>query len=212
MKPGLIILLNGTSSSGKTTLATMVQQLRARPIQLMSLDQFRDGMAGRFRGFNSAPGEPGDDGLNIVPIERDGQIATDVRFGAYGREVLKGMRRAIAAFARTGNDVIVDDVFLVEDALDDYLVAFEGLDVLFVGVRCNLDVIEKRESSRPGRFPGTGRTHFESVHAGCRYDIEVDTATMDPRRCAEVVLALESASQRVFDELRGARHHVAEAR
>ncbi len=211
MTPGQIILLNGTSSSGKTTLATMVQQIRPRPIQLMSLDQFRDGMAGRFRGFNSASGEPGDQGLNIVPIEHDGQLATDVRFGPYGRDVLRGMRRAIAAFARTGNDVIVDDVFLVEDALDDYLEVFEDLDVLFVGVRCNLDVIEERESTRPGRFPGTASTHFHSVHAGCEYDVEVDTATMNRRLCAETVLECEAQYPRVFESLRRARHQVADA-
>ena len=51
-----VILLNGSSSSGKTTLAETLQQLLPEPYQYIGLDQFRDGMPERVRGLN-APGE-----------------------------------------------------------------------------------------------------------------------------------------------------------
>jgi chloramphenicol 3-O-phosphotransferase len=38
---GQIILLNGCSSAGKTTLAIKLQQLLQAPYQHMALDQFR---------------------------------------------------------------------------------------------------------------------------------------------------------------------------
>ena len=204
MSAGTIILLNGSSSSGKTTLARAIQQLSPEPVQHIALDQFRDGMSGRYRGMNSAADEPGARGLNVVP--RDGMTA--LRFGDIGRLTLKGMRRAAAAFAATGIDVVVDDLLLEPDFLADYLDVFAGHDVIFTGVRCDLETVTARERARPGRFPGTAASHFHQVHAGCRYDVEVDTAKSTPRECAEQVLAVRQAPRRAteFDRLRKGEH------
>ena len=197
---GSIILLNGCSSAGKTTLAQAIQEASPQPLQCMALDHFRDGMPGKYRGMNSAPGEPGARGLNVVP--RDGR--TELRFGDVGIAMLRGMRRAIAAFAAAGVDVVVDDLLLERDFLLDYLEAFAGLDVVFVGVRCDLATVNMREGSRPGRFPGTAAAHFLRVHEDCEYDVEVDTATCSPREGARQVIAIRQALPRptAFDRLR----------
>ena len=198
--PGSIILLNGCSSAGKTTLAQAIQEASPQPVQYMALDHFRDGMPGKYRGMNSSPDEPGARGLNIIP--RDGR--TELRFGDVGLAVLRGMRRAIAAFAAAGVDVVVDDLLLERDFLLDYLEAFAGLDVVFVSVRCDLATVNLRESSRPGRFPGTAAAHFHRVHEGCVYDVEVDTADCTPREGACDVIAVAQALPRptAFDRLR----------
>jgi chloramphenicol 3-O phosphotransferase len=202
--PGKIILLNGSSSAGKTTLAIALQQLLPEPYQHIALDQFRDGLAGRYRGLNSPEGAPGARGLNVVPVERGNERVTEVRFGDIGKRMLRGMRRAIAAFAREGNNVIIDDLMLEEEFLFDYLEALEGLSVLFVGVKCPLDVVNARESRRPGRFPGTATSHFDRVHSHSIYDIEVDTSRAAPLECArEIVARLQSGPPpAAFDELR----------
>ena len=71
----------------------------------------------------------------------------------------------------------------------DYRAALAGLNVWFVGVRCALGVVEQREALRPGRFPGTANSHFESVHAhGLDYDLEVDTSENDPNTCARQIM------------------------
>ena len=188
---GRVILLNGSSSAGKTTLAYAIQRLSTAPIQHISLDQFRDGMCGRFRGMNSKPGEPGARGLNVTPAPGP---TTELSFGDVGQLTLRGMRRAIAAFAAVGIDVVADDLLLEPSFLADYLVALDGLAVTFVGVRCPLAVVDERERARPGRFPGTAKAHFERVHAGCRYDVEVDTSELSPRQCASAVLAAVEAA------------------
>jgi chloramphenicol 3-O-phosphotransferase len=48
MASGRIIFLNGSSSAGKTTLASTLQQLLDEPYQHIALDQFRDGLPGRY--------------------------------------------------------------------------------------------------------------------------------------------------------------------
>ena len=117
---GRIILLNGSSSSGKTTLALTLQRVLAEPWQHVALDQFRDGMPGKVRGLNSPAGTPGDQGLNIVPIDQDGERVTEIRFGAFGEAVLRAMRRAVAELAYQGVNVIIDDLLFKPDYLGDY--------------------------------------------------------------------------------------------
>lgn len=184
-----LILLNGSSSAGKTTLAHALQQLLTEPYQHIALDQFRDGMPGRFRGFNSPPDSPGGRGLNIVPVDTHEGRLTHIRFGSYGEQMLTGMRRAIAAFARVGNNVIIDDLLFKRDYLTDYVDALAGLDTWFIGVRCSRDVVQERESRRAGRFPGTAISHYRQVHAhGAAYDLEVDTSATTPRLCAQAII------------------------
>ncbi|MCC5886863.1 MAG: AAA family ATPase [Gammaproteobacteria bacterium] len=204
MSAGRIILLNGSSSAGKTTLARAIQVARREPWFHLALDQFRDGMPPAYRGLNSPEGTPGARGLNVVPIDHDGGRVTAIRFGDVGRRMLQGMHRAIAAFAAAGNDVIIDDLFLETDTLDDYLDALDGFWVLFVAVRAPLDVVQEREASRPGRFPGTALSHFEAVHAHGIYDLEIDTRQNSPEACAAAVSArLDAhAPPTAFDELR----------
>jgi len=195
MSAGRIILLNGSSSAGKTTLAITLQQLLPDPWHHIALDQFRDGMAGRYRGLNSASGAAGARGLNVVPVPRGAERVTDIQFGDIGKRMLRGMRRAIAAFAREGNNVIIDDLMFEPAFLADYLEALDGLDVLFVGVRCPLEVVNAREAKRPGRFPGTATSHFDRIHSHSIYDIEVDTGATTPRQCAQLIIARLHAPQ-----------------
>ena len=186
--PGRVILLNGSSSSGKTTLALTLQRILSEPWQHVALDQFRDGLPGKVRGLNSPPGTPGDQGLNIVPVDLNGARVTEIRFGAFGEAVLRAMRRTVAALAQQGVNVVVDDLLFKPAYLADYREVLEGLDVWFVGVRCAKGVVEEREAKRPGRFPGTAISHFETVHAhGLDYDIEVDTSHCDPSSCARQI-------------------------
>ncbi len=202
MGTGKIIFLNGSSSAGKTTLAVMLQQLLDEPYQHIALDQFRDGMPGRYRGLNSPAGTPGDLGLNVVPTEKKGELLTHIRFGEHGEQVLRGMRRAIAAFAREGNNIIVDDLLFKPEYLLDYAEALYDLDAWLIGVRCSLEVVNERERQRPGRFPGTATSHFHEVHAhGADYDLEVDTSRTTPRECAERVIARLSQPPEVLKQL-----------
>ncbi|XOV88530.1 MAG: chloramphenicol phosphotransferase CPT family protein [Pseudomonadota bacterium] len=187
MVTGKIIFLNGTSSAGKTTLAHALQEVLAEPYLHMALDQFRDGMPARFRGLNSPAGTDGDRGLNVIPVTDVDRPYTLVRFGETGQRILRGMRRAIAALVREGNNVIIDDIILEPSFLEDYLAVFAGLSVYFVGVMCPVAVIGERERSRPGRFPGTARGHLDVCHAHGIYDIEVDTSAASPAECASLV-------------------------
>jgi chloramphenicol 3-O phosphotransferase len=96
------------------------------------------------------------------------------------------MRFAIAAMARHGNDLIVDDVLLGRDTAE-YGEALAGLTVHWVGVFAPLDVLEARERERKDRMIGLSRWQFNRVHRGIKYDLEIDTSEASPTECAQLI-------------------------
>jgi chloramphenicol 3-O phosphotransferase len=59
------------------------------------------------------------DGFAFETIEEDGLPAVIVKTGPVGERLVRGRRRAVAAMAAAGNELIVDDV-LMDGAADDY--------------------------------------------------------------------------------------------
>jgi chloramphenicol 3-O phosphotransferase len=199
------IFLNGCSSAGKTTLALKLQQLLPEPYQHIALDQYRDGMPMRVRGLNAPVGTEGALGLNVVPVEQDGEWVTQIQFGDYGERVLSAMRRSVALFSELGLPVIVDDLLFKPEYLRDYVRVLNPATTWFIGVQCALDVVNQRESHRPGRFPGTATSHFHQVHAhGEIYDLEVDTSAESPRQVAERIIDRLRAPPQAFARMRAA--------
>ena len=92
-------------------------------------------------------------------------------------------RSCIGALACSGVNVIVDHVLQDPGWLEECVEHLADLDVLFVGVRCPLEELERREGQRE-REAGTARKQYEVVHAHGVYDVEVDTAASSPMECA----------------------------
>ena len=99
---GNVIFLNGCSSAGKTTLALELQKLSKEHYQYIALDQFRDGLPPGLKRINSPKDDPGYRGLNVVPEIKNGQPVTSIKFGDYGEEVLKVMRRSVSQLGKSG--------------------------------------------------------------------------------------------------------------
>ena len=53
--------------------------------------------------------------------------------GSVGQRLAAGMRAALAVFARAGNDVLVDDVFIDPAWLDEWRTGLSGIELLLVG-------------------------------------------------------------------------------
>lgn len=181
MQPGKIIILNGTSCSGKTTLAHALQNALSEPYYALSIDDFQNGFpAGTIQfGDGIDPAEvPG-----WLAVVADGRLV-DLRMGPQGLRFLEGLYASLAAFAAAGNNIIFEDVFYDERALKAALKALQGLPVLLVGVFVPLEVARQREEARGTALPGGAEVYFERVHAHELYDLEVDTAMATPDECA----------------------------
>ena len=185
---GNVIVLNGTSSAGKTTLAKAIQTTADEPYQLFAFDQFRDGLPDRYRGLNSPEGSPGYAGLNVVAAPDDGIVKAFIKLGTHALTMLHGMHQAIASFARTGHHVIVDHYVNHPDAADDLVSTFADLNTTLVRVICDRPELLRRESLRPGRFPGTAETQREIMNECFKYDLTVDSTHTSATALAREVL------------------------
>jgi chloramphenicol 3-O phosphotransferase len=97
------------------------------------------------------------------------------------------MHRMVASLADAGLSVIVDHVLLEEGWLPDLAARLADHDVLFVGVRCPLEVVVQRERDRRDRTIGQAAAQLEVVHRAGGYDLEVDTAVLSPGDAASLI-------------------------
>ena len=196
MSGGNIILLNGTSSAGKTTIAQALQEVMEAPYLHTGIDQFLiEHLPKRLLVYSDGVDPQAADGW--LAVFRDDALA-EVRIGPLGYEYLAGMYRAIAAFAAAGLNVIVDDVIYDERVLGLAVEILPPEQVFFVGIRCLLEVAERREIERGNRARGGARTFHPLVHRHAVYDCEVDSAASTPPACAREI-------QRRLNEHRGPR-------
>lgn len=186
---GRVVILNGTTSSGKSTLVDLFCERRAIQGELWlhtALDEYMGKMPAEYFDVPGFRGRLGAEGFRIV--ERAGRVAFDV--GPTAERVLGAYRRTVATWARHGLDVIVDEVLLGPDPILDWREALAGLSVLWVAVRCSPDVVAQRERARGDRVLGLAAGQARTIHRGVRYGAEVDTTTASP---AASVARLESA-------------------
>jgi chloramphenicol 3-O phosphotransferase len=183
MKNGHVIFLNGTSSSGKTTIAKALQEKLTEPYMYVSIDNFFHMYPERF----------------LRPTSREEAIVLEHLVPA----VLSGLHRSVASLARAGNNVLVDHVLQEDGLLKECVENWVGLDVLFVGIKCPLEVAEQREKERGDRNIGTVRYQFERVHIHDLYDIEIDTSLLNVDECVTRIMELISNKSKApaFQEL-----------
>ncbi|MFD5367020.1 chloramphenicol phosphotransferase CPT [Streptomyces sp. NPDC127103] len=168
-----IIILNGGSSAGKSGIVRCLQAVLPDPWLAFGVDSLIDAMPLRMQSS--------DDGIDF---DADGGVSV----GADFRALEGAWAQGVAAMARAGARVIVDDVFLSGAAAQDRWRTFVGdLDVLWVGVRCDSAVAEGREVARGDRIAGMAAKQADTVHRGVTYDVEVDTTRTESLECARVI-------------------------
>ena len=114
----------------------------------------------------------------------------EVEIGEGFREMEAAWLTGIAAMVRAGARVIVDDVFLGGAASQEHVrTHLEGLEVLWVGVRCAPEIAAGREIARGDRIGGMAASQATLVHEGVTYDVEVNTGTTESIDCAHAIAA-----------------------
>ena len=91
----------------------------------------------------------------------------------------RALHRSIVSFADQGFDLIVDGVLPYghPDSIADALSVFRRYRLCYIGVHCDLDVLEQRERERADRTEGWARRQYQDLHDDEDYDVEVDTTT-----------------------------------
>jgi chloramphenicol 3-O phosphotransferase len=181
--PPQVIVLNGGSSAGKSTIARGLQSVLPAPWLTLGVDTLMQAMPPSLRGSRLG-----------IQFEPDGRIIVGDTF----RTLEAAWYQGFASIVRAGTPLIVDEVFLGGAASQDRLRdALAGLRVLWVGVHCDAATAAAREAAREDRAPGIveggqgpAASQADLVHDGVRYDLEVDTTNASAMDCALVVAEL----------------------
>lgn len=152
---GSIILLNGATSSGKSTLARALQAALDGPFWHLSIDHLLD--------------------AGVLPRERIER--GDFAWAELRPAFFDGFHRCLPVLAEAGNALIVEHIVETEAWRRKLLDLLAPFDVFYVGLHCPLEELERREAARGDRPLGQARIDFASVHAGSLYDLDVDATT-----------------------------------
>ena len=170
-----VIVLNGGSSAGKTGIARCLQAILPRPWLRLSVDDLVAALPPSL--LRPGPG---------IGFGAQGEVTVGDEF----REAEAAWMAGVAAMARAGARVVLDDVFLGGAASQERTrAALAGLDVLWVGVHCDPETVAAREIARGDRPAGMAASQATIVHKDVAYDVEVDTSRAESLDCARLIAA-----------------------
>lgn len=167
-RSGRVILLNGASSAGKSTLARNLRLLLKEEAMIFSMDDYLAMSRGKHETALDAVRESG------LPF-------------------IESFHAAIAEAARKGALVIVDHVIGESGRwIQDLLNRLDGIPRILVRVECRQEVLLERERLRTDRTPAPA--HALRQHAGIHrhfpHDFSIDTSADSPRKCAMRLISL----------------------
>jgi chloramphenicol 3-O phosphotransferase len=162
MTKPITIVLNGTSSSGKSSLAKALVAHIPGPVWIAQVDAIHD----------------------MLHCEQT--LNSDEILTAY-TTIINQLNTLLSNFAETNYAIIVDQVFEQQSWLSDCITALNGRQPIMVGVHCDLADLEQRELARGDRKIGLAKWQFDLVHQGKNYDIEINTSHLATEVAAKYI-------------------------
>ena len=190
--PGTAVVLNGTPRSGKSSIASAIQQMSREPWFNLGADRFIEMTPPRYRpGIGLRPagiaGRAGGERPDLEPLIP---------------AMYEALYDAIAVHLRKGLNVVSDvahhdDYVSLSGILHDCARRLDNLEAYFVGVRCSVDVVWQRRRETWLRdedlpadapVPELVRIWDREVHKLGTYDLEVDTSESSAEESAGQIL------------------------
>jgi chloramphenicol 3-O phosphotransferase len=163
-----VIILNGCSSAGKTTLARALQQRLPRQYLNFSLDSVLNGLP----PSDLAALQLGE------PIQRRGHDFA---------QLVRAYHYAIPGLLQAGCPLILDNAWCERAEKRELLTELAGYRILLVGLHCDLAELQQRELARGDRPPGMAQWEYSRVHQEISYDIELYTTGISAEMNADKV-------------------------
>ncbi len=182
---GMIILLNGVSSAGKSSIAKALQGIWPTPLLELGIDRFISMMPRKYIGL----GPEAQQGFQYVSDRDELGPIVHVKSGWLGHKLLLSIPSIIYSLTQHGYDLVVDEVIEGDERLWNYVQLLNNHRVYFIAVVCNIDTLEERERARQNRPVGMARPQSKIVHGPTRvYDFEIDTTFVSPDTSAQQIL------------------------
>lgn len=180
MTPVNIIVLNGSSCSGKTTLARALQEVFREPYLRLGVDIVHAMLPDRFRDWHNPANE---------------QMV---------KRALTGMHQSAATMADAGNYIILDTVLVNRSAVLECARALTEHRAFFIGLFCDEAELRKRADARGKGLAETALKQAHHIHAHGHYDLKLNTTGKAPGIMAEQIKNMTESrkSPAAFEQLR----------
>lgn len=163
-KKGRIIILNGVSSSGKTTLAKAIQDRSPIPLYKLDIDDFILMSPEKFNDYEH------------------NDFSVQYAFASKFFHVVK-------LFSDMGFDMVVPHMlFKNTDTLKEFKVLLKDYPVLIVNITCPVEELNKRELSRGDRNPGSAEEQLQLLETQFYNSITVNNFESTNEECAEMII------------------------
>lgn len=221
MSLGQIVVVNGTSGSGKSTACELFQKRQQHYWLLYGIDHF---MAQTLPAQFGHHGPRAGEGIEAVPRDpADPQGPLRWHFAPQAMAAFSAMHEWMAATSRQGVNVIFDHLLMTDPpVLQDLVRRAEGLPVLLVTLKPPFEVLERRVAERamtkrmPTDVLGEDAVNkiidrlarlrpwfFEEVYRNTVSDLVIDTSVHAPDAvCAQIEERLAAGPGTAFEELR----------
>jgi chloramphenicol 3-O-phosphotransferase len=218
---GQIVIINGTSGSGKSTAAELFQKRSDDYWLLYGIDHFLAGTQPAQYGHHGPKSREGIHAEPADPANPDGPLKWAL--GPKGVQAFATLHEWIASASRQGCNIVFDHLLMADTpVLADCAWRLEGLPVLLVTLKPPLDVLEKRVAERQmdkklpidllgedavkkivDRLARLRPWFTEVVYANDIADLTIDTAAHGPDEvCAMIEARLAEGPGTAFGRLR----------
>ena len=156
-----VILLNGSSSAGKSSIAKAMKQLlldSGTDVVILSLDDYLQMSANE-------------------PIWEDDVFA-----------IMPHMCEGIAEALQGGKTVIIDHVITSVRIWQALCNAVSGFQMKTVLVSCDVETLRRREAERGDRCAGSAEASLQYLYPKAGYDLCVDSSEASPAALAEMIV------------------------
>lgn len=181
----MIILLNGTSSSGKTTIAKKLQEKYEGVLLLYGIDTL---VQTAFPEKCDYP--PYDEqAIKVAFHEIEGKPHAVLTVMPYMYPVYRTAVQFCQKLSELGYNLIVDEVLFDDQRISQYFEILSREKVYFIGIRPELEVVVRRETERGDRILGLAAGLYDEVYNPLfSYDLTLDTGVLTPDESAQMIL------------------------
>ena len=193
---GTVIILNGPSGSGKSSIQREFQYLMMPNLWIKTgIDFLFDAPMPTITPENMSFWQLSNP-IRWVETSQDapGNNLITLFVGEQGEKVAYAMNSAIADYAKNGCNVIVDYIAYKQEWLDDLQKKLADIRTYYVAVEIPLETLEQREAARGTSPKGHARSHYFTVYGNKKYDLIVNSSTNSAKEIAQQLKELVEKS------------------
>ena len=184
----MIILINGTSSVGKSSIATQIQFLAKEPFLHFCMDHFFSMLYPRFDGLGADHLKKRNADTKLGFYTSDTDNGYRIESGILGNKLSDSMPEVIKVIASKKLNLAVPTVISDKRLMQLYKKHLKGLKSFLVYVDCDEQIIAQREADRKDRIITTSIDLLRRMQTTDIYDYKVDSSNISAKQLAQDIL------------------------